>query len=386
MQGDFRDAAQCILEDSNMPKEEYDFGLTKIFIRHPETVFSLEEARERKLYDYAVRIQEFFDCFVGSNNHFYQLRVAGNSLMKGKKERRRNSLDRAYRSDYIEFKDNNTLAAMVERYGNEGIEFGDTIFTYDHSFKPHRRIILITNEAVYLLGIVPRFPPVPPGQKKKKKNEPLNPDLIQGWYYGLHRRMALSDICSISLSQLADDYVCFHITEQHDAFIKCPKKTEMLTVLQNQKKISLNFTNEISLAMKLRKKKKTTMTQVSLIFSKGGGCMEPLPVEGVKNQWKICTPAGESPDSQPELSIKKFHIQKEKLQMAPKPSTPISSQNAHPRMSPNPPSYNSPSRPSPNSNRNRGAPSRGVPRGRGGPRGRPGPRGRGRPAPRGKPY
>lgn len=117
MSGDLRDAAKFILEDSHFPAEEFDQGLTKIFIRHPETVFGLEETRERKLYDHAVKIQQFFDCYVGTNNFFYQLRLSGNQFVKGKKERRRMSLDRSYRCDYIDYKENNTLHSIVERYG-----------------------------------------------------------------------------------------------------------------------------------------------------------------------------------------------------------------------------------------------------------------------------
>ena len=351
----------------------------------------MEEARERKLYDYAIRIQEFFDCFVGSNNHFYQLRVAGNNLVKGKKERRRASLDRAYRSDYINFKENNTLIGLVERYGNEGIEFGDNIFTYDHNFQSHRRIILITNEAVYLLGIVPKLPPVPKGQKKKK-NEPINPDLIQGWYYGLYRRLAYTDITSISLSKLADDYVIFHVRDQHDTLIKCSKKTEMLCILNNQKNITLNFSNEITIALKTRKKKKTTVIQTTLSFTKGSGCMEPQP-GAMKNQWAICTPAGESPDAQPEISIKKFHVQKEKISLAKPPVSNSRPPSTLPQISSNPPSYSN--RPTPVANPPRGnrmsrGPPRGGPQMRGGRGGQPrgGPRGRGGRGgpPRGRPY
>lgn len=117
LSGDLRDAAKFILEDSHFPAEEFDQGLTKIFIRHPETVFGLEETRERKLYDHAVKIQQFFDCYVGTNNFFYQLRLSGNQFVKGKKERRRMSLDRSYRCDYINYKENTTLHSIVERYG-----------------------------------------------------------------------------------------------------------------------------------------------------------------------------------------------------------------------------------------------------------------------------
>jgi len=368
LQGNMTDAARFILEDSNMPKEEYDFGTTKIFIRHPETVFALEEARERKLYDYAVRIQDFFGLFVGTSNHFYQLRLAGNQFVKGKKERRRASLDRPYRADYIEFKDNNTLAGIVERYGDEGIEFGAPIFTYDYQFKPHRRVIVLTNEAIYLLGIVPRLPPLPPGQKKRK--EPVNPDLITEWYYGLHRRILLSDLRCVSLSKLADDFVVFHINNQHDQLIRCNRKTEFLAVMNKQKSVTVNFTNDVSMNLKIKKKKKTKIVQATLSFQKGSGLIEPSP-GAQKLQWVVHVNGGESADTQPDLQVKKFEVKKE--QMAHRSYH----QSFDP--SPQPPaSRGAPRGPSPGRGRGGGGPPRGGP-----PRGNRG-RGRGGPPPRGR--
>ena len=387
--GDYKEAAKCILEDSHMPKEEYDFGITKIFIRHPETVFSLEETRERKLYDYAVRIQGFFDLFVGSNNFFYQLRLQGNQIMKGKKERRRKSLDRAYRSDYIAFKDNNTLAAIVERYGNEGIEFGDTIFTFDYQFKPHRRIVLLTNEAIYILGIVPKFPPQPDG-KKKKSAQPLNPDLIEKWFYGLHRRIALNEIRSISLSQLADDYVCIHVLNQHDSFISCKSKTEFFAVLQKQKQIQLNFSNTIQVSVKAKKKKKATMTTVNVNFEKGAGPKEPQPHPQQKNVWTVQVLPGEPPDTQPVIEQRKMHVQKQQVQIH-RRSTNNNIPAAAPRGAPDrSSSFGGGQRGGPPQRGGPGGPQRGGPhpvsqRGRGAPIGGPGGPPRGRGAPRSRP-
>lgn len=382
LQGNSRDAAQFILEDSNMPKEEYDFGQTKIFIRHPETVFALEEAREKKLYDYALRIQDFFGLFVGANNHFYQLRLTGNQFMKGKKERRRWSLDRPYRSDYIDFKDNNTLAGIVERYGDEGIEFGDGIFTYDYQFKPHRRILVLTNEAIYLLGIVPRLPPLPPGQKKRK--EPVNPDSITEWYYGLHRRILLSELRDVTLSSLADDYVVFHITNQHDQLIRCRRKTEFIAVMQKQKNVSVQFSNEISMNIKTKKKKKAATLQATLSFQKGSGLIEPSP-GAIKRQWVIHTQPGEPADSQPHMEMKKFEVHKQQMNSRDNRSVHESfarnqqlqpnRQSSVPRGGGGPP----PGRGGPRMSVRGGPPGRGAPgRGRGGPGARPVPPGGGR--------
>lgn len=49
----------AILESLHLEAGEWQKGATKIFVRHPETVFNLEELRERKVATFANRIQRF---------------------------------------------------------------------------------------------------------------------------------------------------------------------------------------------------------------------------------------------------------------------------------------------------------------------------------------
>ena len=44
--GDHKEATKLILEDSSIPPSEFSFSVSKIFIKHPEIVFSLEEQRD----------------------------------------------------------------------------------------------------------------------------------------------------------------------------------------------------------------------------------------------------------------------------------------------------------------------------------------------------
>jgi hypothetical protein len=134
--------------------------------------------------------------------------------------------------------------------------------------------------------------------------------MIQKWYYGLYRRLALIDIRSVSLSQLADDYVCFHILNQHDFLFTCRRKTELLCILLRQKNIPVSFTNTFSMTMKTKKKKKAVMNAVTLNFQKGSGSSEPQP-GAQKNAWTITIPPGESPETQPVIEVKKVAVQKQ---------------------------------------------------------------------------
>ena len=105
---------------------EIAFGKTKIFIRKPETVFALEELREQKTYNYATSIQNFFAERVGKGEYmykvffifffplsfplfltfllFFQLRSGALNAVKGQKDRRRESIDRKFKGDYIQYR------------------------------------------------------------------------------------------------------------------------------------------------------------------------------------------------------------------------------------------------------------------------------------------
>jgi len=91
-------------------------GTTKLFIRHPETVFAFEELRERRVWSYAIAIQDFFRKITGSSTQ-YNVAMSAHQKVSGKKERRRMSLERPYKGDYLNLRDNLTLKGIVEKYG-----------------------------------------------------------------------------------------------------------------------------------------------------------------------------------------------------------------------------------------------------------------------------
>lgn len=56
-QGDTLDAVKYILQDSSIPQQEYQLGVTSVFIKTPETLFALEHMRDRYWHNMAARIQ-----------------------------------------------------------------------------------------------------------------------------------------------------------------------------------------------------------------------------------------------------------------------------------------------------------------------------------------
>ena len=118
--GDHLSATKQILKDTSIPIEEYQMGVTKAFIKTPETLFALEHMRDRYWHNMATRIQRAWrnylryraECAIRiqrfwrrihGGGEFIQLRDEGNRLLQGRKERRRFSLIgyRRFLGDYL---------------------------------------------------------------------------------------------------------------------------------------------------------------------------------------------------------------------------------------------------------------------------------------------
>ena len=118
--GDALSGTKQILKDTSIPPEEYQMGVTKAFIKTPETLFALEHMRDRYWHNMAIRIQRAWrnylryrtECAiriqrfwrkVSGGDEFLKWRDAGTRLLQGRKERRRFSLlgYRRYWGDYL---------------------------------------------------------------------------------------------------------------------------------------------------------------------------------------------------------------------------------------------------------------------------------------------
>lgn len=118
--GDARSGTLQILKDTSIPKEEWQMGVTKAFIKTPETLFALETMRDRYWHNMAIRIQRAWrnvlryraECATRiqrawrrkrGGQEFIKLRDEGHQVLSGKKERRRMSLlgSRRFLGDYL---------------------------------------------------------------------------------------------------------------------------------------------------------------------------------------------------------------------------------------------------------------------------------------------
>ena len=95
-----------------MEPSQWQMGTTKIFIKAPESLFLLEETRERKFDTYARTIQTAWRRYV-RRREMAEIREKGTDILFNKKMRRHGSIKRCFVGDYIGFGQNAGLRALV---------------------------------------------------------------------------------------------------------------------------------------------------------------------------------------------------------------------------------------------------------------------------------
>ncbi len=127
--------------------------------------------------------------------------------MQGRKERRRLSVERPYKGDYIGFRENFPLKAVVERYGREKLSFGDRGTKYNKSMKGQRCLILLTDQALYVVTV----------EKNKDKDKLVRQK--KPWIYVEQRRVENRAIRGVSMSSLADNLFAVHVSGDVDMYV-----------------------------------------------------------------------------------------------------------------------------------------------------------------------
>ncbi|XP_041030739.1 unconventional myosin-Ie isoform X1 [Carcharodon carcharias] len=235
--GDVKQGVLHLLRSVNMDPEQHQLGKTKIFIKAPESLFLLEEMRERKYDAYARAIQKAWRKYAAKKK-YVKMREEASDLLLNKKERRRNSINRNFVGDYIGMEDLPELRQFIGK--REKVEFADTVNKYDRRFKNVKRDLVLTPKFVYLIG------------REKVKDGPMKGQVKEV----LKRKIELERILTISLSTLQDDFFILH-EQEYDSLLESVFKTEFISLLSKryeermQRKLPLRFSN--TLEMKVRK-------------------------------------------------------------------------------------------------------------------------------------
>ncbi|XP_045061642.1 unconventional myosin-Ie-like [Coregonus clupeaformis] len=234
--GEERKGVLHLLHSVNMDQDQYQLGKTKIFIKAPESLFLLEEMRERKYNGYARAIQKAWRKHIAVRK-YVKMREEASDILLNKKERRRNSLNRNFVGDYIGTDNHPEIRQFVGR--REKIDFADVVAKYDRRFRTVKRDLILTPKFLYLIG------------REKVKQGPDKGQIHEV----LKRQIEVEKIQSVSLSTLQDDFFIIH-EEHYDSVLQCIFKTEFLSLLykrydeKTQRKLPLKFNNLLEFKVK----------------------------------------------------------------------------------------------------------------------------------------
>uniref|UniRef100_A0A7M4EQH0 Myosin IE n=1 Tax=Crocodylus porosus TaxID=8502 RepID=A0A7M4EQH0_CROPO len=234
--GEEKQGVLHLLQSVNMDPDQFQLGKTKIFIKAPESLFLLEEMRERKYDGYARAIQRAWRKYAAKKK-YVQMREEASDLLLNKKERRRNSINRNFIGDYIGMEEHPELRQFVGK--REKIDFADTVTKYDRRFKGVKRDLVLTPKCIYLIG------------REKVKQGPER-GLVKEV---LKRKIEVERVLTVSLSTLQDDMFILH-EQEYDSLLESIFKTEFLSLLskryeeKTQRKLPLKFSNTLDVKLK----------------------------------------------------------------------------------------------------------------------------------------
>nr|XP_034954835.1 unconventional myosin-Ie-like [Zootoca vivipara] len=234
--GDEKQGVVHLMKSVNMDLDQFQLGRTKVFIKAPESLFLLEEMRERRYDGYARVIQQAWRKHVAVRKYI-QMREEASNIILNKKERRRNSINRNFVGDYIGLETHPELRRFVGR--RERVDFADTVVKYDRRFKTVKRDLILTPKFLYLIG------------REKVKQGPDKGAIKEV----LKRQIEVERVQSVSLSTLQDDFIIIH-EPQYDSVLESIFKTELLSLLykryeeRTQKQLPVKFSNQLEFKVK----------------------------------------------------------------------------------------------------------------------------------------
>ncbi|NWR99662.1 MYO1F protein, partial [Motacilla alba] len=209
--GDERQGVQHLLRSVNMDPDQYQMGRSKVFVKNPESLFLLEEMRERKFDSFARVIQKAWRRHIAIRK-YEQMREEAASILYNFKERRRNSINRNFVGDYLGMEERPELRQFLAK--RERIDFADSVTKYDRRFKPIKRDFILTPKYFYLIG------------REKVKKGPEKGQIKEV----LKKKVELQAVSGVSLSTRQDDFFILHENDA-DNFLESIFKTELISLL-----------------------------------------------------------------------------------------------------------------------------------------------------------
>uniref|UniRef100_A0A7I4FVA9 TH1 domain-containing protein n=1 Tax=Physcomitrium patens TaxID=3218 RepID=A0A7I4FVA9_PHYPA len=129
----------------------------------------------------------------------------------GMKVRRHSSMYRVYSADYIDVPANPTIVKLLSKQGDKQVLFADNIMKVNRKCKLVRRVLIVTDVAIYMLDSV---------FFRLKHRIPMQ---ASEWL--------VQNIDKVSLSELSDNFLAVSVPSEYDFLIASTRKSEIVTVL-----------------------------------------------------------------------------------------------------------------------------------------------------------
>ncbi|KAI4384801.1 hypothetical protein MLD38_002904 [Melastoma candidum] len=142
----------------------------------------------------------------------------------GMKIRRKASLRGEYKGDYVGVFNYPFIEKILQKQGDNQVLFADKVLKFTASGKMKRRILLVTDFAIYI----------------------IDPDMD-----ALKRRIALAAVDKICLSELSDNFFAVIVPTEYDLLVASSRKTEIVTVLVDATKSASNYELEVVISNRL---------------------------------------------------------------------------------------------------------------------------------------
>lgn len=254
-QGDMRSGCERILHDTGIPSDQWQMGVTKAFVKDPETLFALETMRDHYWHNMARRIQRAYRNWMRYKNEaarriqrmwmnkkegiiYVQLRDYGHQVLAQRKERRRYSLAsmRKFIGDYLDVNGSSAEGEMLRNASGmsstETVAFSSRcellVSRLGRSSKLQPRFLVLTDKALYIIIT----------QLVNKQPQTT-----------CERKVLLGAISGVGLSNLRDDWVIVNASnpQEPDPLLHLPFKTEFVTHLLQRTSggINVNISNQL---------------------------------------------------------------------------------------------------------------------------------------------
>ncbi|XP_074095400.1 unconventional myosin-Ie [Cotesia typhae] len=239
--GDEKRGIQWIMSSIQIDETQYQLGKTKVFVKAPESLFMLEEARDRKYNYYARVIQKSFKKYFARKRQETE-KQAATDLLYGHKQRRRASIERNFVGDYIGLDSRPGIKNLLGR--RDKVFFAEVVKKYDRRFKMCRRDLVLTGNCLYLIGRAEKTKK-DPGARRQRLSEEV-----------IKRKLTFDQISHVSLSTLQDDFIIIHAKEDYASLLQLMFKTEFLSAFSKKyfeqlgHALNIRFSNNLEFKVK----------------------------------------------------------------------------------------------------------------------------------------